>query len=191
MHTIQEKELDMAMTFTGCAAYIYDETGEVLIKTVVAAHDEENDTIKIDEANELSYMSTYVLLILTEPSPHAFSCILELTADGAVLKLSDGEEREQRKSVRYPVSGRVIIDSYLDEGKTYKLHTAQEARLVNISTGGLRLKMKPNSLTVDDLVQIAIQTHAEPRILTAHVVNLLNADESSEYGCKLVQVLLI
>ena len=98
----------------------------------------------------------------------------------------NGEINEQRSSVRYDVNGTVSVIAYLFEGKAYNLHTPQDAGLINISKGGVRLRMKPNSLSVDDIVHITLQIGDKQRILNAHVVNLNNTEENSEYGCMLV-----
>ena len=93
---------------------------------------------------------------------------------------------EKRSSTRYDANSKVVVLAYLDEGKAFKLHTPQDAVLINISTGGVRLGMKPNSLTIDDTVQISLPIGKKQRLLNAQVVNLYNTDESSEYGCQLV-----
>ena len=98
----------------------------------------------------------------------------------------NGVINEQRSSARYDVNGTVSVIAYLFEGKAYKLHTPQEAWLINISKGGMRIRMKPNSLIIDDMVHISLQIGNKQRILNAHVVNLNNTEENSEYGCMLV-----
>jgi len=97
----------------------------------------------------------------------------------------NGEIIEQRSSARYEVNSTVDVTAYIYEGKAFSLHTPQEAGLINISKGGVRLRMKPNSLSVDDMIQISLQIGKKQRILSAHVVNLSNNEENSEYGCKL------
>ena len=176
----------MAIKLEGCVAYLYNESGDLLLRTTVSAYDPLKNSIEIDEAPELTDKSRYNLLILTEPSPHKYSCIAEIKNDRVRLKIFNGEKKELRSSVRHTVNGRVKITAYLFEGKAYKLHTPQEALLVNISKGGVRLRMKANSLTIDDLVHINIQTGETQKILPALVVNMFSPDENAEYGCKLV-----
>ena len=96
------------------------------------------------------------------------------------------EKNERRKSVRYDVTGIIEVTAYLYEGKVFYLHTPQKAELINISKGGVRLRMKPNSLSIDDMIQICLQIGAKQRILSANVVNLNNNEESTEYGCELM-----
>ena len=97
-----------------------------------------------------------------------------------------GEIIEQRSCARYDVTGTVDVTAYLYEGKVFYLHTPQKAGLINISKGGVRLRMKPNSLSIDDIIQINLQIGDKQRTLNSHVVNLINNEEDSEYGCKLI-----
>ena len=176
----------MAIKLEGCALYIYNESGAPLLRTKVLAYDPLKNSIEVSQAPELTDKSRYNLLILTEPSPHRYSCIAEIKNDRVMLKIFNGEKKELRSSVRHTVNGRVTITAYLFEGKAYRLHTPQEAVLVNISTGGVRLRMKANSLTMNDLVHISIQTGDTQKILPALVVNMFSTNENAEYGCKLV-----
>ena len=176
----------MAVKFDGCGAYIYDDSGTLLLKTTVKNHDTVNSVIEIDEAPEITDRTRYDVLILTAPSPHTFSCIAEVRRDSIELKLFRGERKEQRSNVRYAVNSQVEVTGYIYEGKVFDLHTPQDAILVNLSKSGVRLRMKPNSLTMDDMIQIRISSSDKPKVLSAQVVNLLNTDEYSEYGCKLI-----
>ena len=176
----------MAVKFKGCAVYIYDMSGKLLAKSTVLSHDTANSTIFISSVPELSDQTKYNLLILTAPSPHAFSCITDISRQGISLKLFRGEQKEQRSNERYVINGSAGIAVYVCDGKTFNLHTPQDAQIVNISKGGVRLKMKPKSLSLDDVVQINVKTGAVPKVLTAHVVNLQDNEKYSEYGCKLV-----
>ena len=103
------------------------------------------------------------------------------------VELND-EKVEKRSSARYDVNGTVSVVAYLFEGRAYNLHTPQEAELINISKGGVRLRMKTNSLSIDDTVQIILQIGDKQRILCANVLNLNNTEENSEYGCKFVLI---
>ena len=176
----------MAVKLKGCAVYFYDESGALLLKTTVSAYDPLKNSIEVDKAPELADKSRYNLLILTEPSPHRYSCIAEIINDRVILKIFNGEKKEMRSNVRHTVNGHVKITAYLFEGKAYRLHTPQDAVLVNISKGGVRLRMKANSLSLEDLVHINIQTGDTQKILSALVVNMFSDDETAEYGCKLV-----
>jgi len=178
--------LHMAVKFDGCGAYIYDEAGTLLLKTTVVDHDTVNSIIEIEEAPEIADRGKYDVLILTAPSPHTFSCIAEVKLDRIDLKLFRGERKEQRNNVRYVVNGQVEVTGYIHDNKVFPLHTPQEAILVNLSKGGVRLRMKLNSLSLDDMVQIKIQVGDKPKVLSAHVVNTLDTEDSSEYGCKLI-----
>jgi len=176
----------MAIKLDGCAAHFYDETGNLLLSTVVSAHDPYRSTIEVSEAPELTDKSRYDLLILTEPSPHRYAGVAEIKNDRAVIKLSGGEKKELRSSVRHTINGRVKITAYLFEAKAYRLHTPQDAIMLNISKGGVRLRMKANSLLMDDSVYVNIPTGDTWKILSALVVNLLSDGDSAEYGCRLV-----
>ena len=178
----------MGAKFKGCAAYIYDEAGKLLVRSTVTAHNAGNSSLDIPYADGITDQANYELLIMTTPSPFAFSCIAGIDGDRITLKLLRGEVREQRSSVRYEINGNATVVAYLYEGRAYALHTPQEAVLVNISKGGVRLKMKKNSLSIDDLVHVNIQIGDKPKILTAHVVNLCDIDDSSEYGCELLKL---
>ena len=176
----------MAFNFEGCAVYVYDAEGKLLVVTTVTAHNKHSSIVDVTYVPELTDQGKYNLLILTSPTPYTYSCIAEVKRNEIRLKLFRGEKKEQRNSERYEVNGGVTIIAYLDEGKVFKLHAPLDAVIVNISKSGVRLKMKPGSLSVGDTVSICVQVGDAPKILTANVVNLRNNDESTEYGCKLV-----
>ena len=176
----------MSFSFVGCAIYINDESGKKIAASTVTAHNRYNSVIDIKYVPELADQGRYNLLILTSPSPYTYSCIAEVKSRDIKLKLFRGEKKEQRSATRYAVNGTVSIIAYLDEGKVFKLHSPLSAVLVNISQGGLRLRMKPNSLSIGDTISLYIMAGEAPKVLTAMVVNLKDNDDNSEYGCKLL-----
>ena len=92
---------------------------------------------------------------------------------------------EKRGEARYEINGTVSVTEYLDEGKAYRLHSPQDAELVNISRGGIRIRMKTNSLSIDDMVHIVMDIGNRKKQLNARVVNIVDAGEHSDYGCML------
>ena len=176
----------MPVDFKGCTVYVYDLSGGLVVKTAVLEHSIANSAVTLPLLPEFEDQSRYNLMILCEPSPYSFSCVSTINGDFVTFALIKGDVREQRSHVRYAMSGTVSVIAYLFEGKAFALHTPQDAGLVNISKGGMRLRMKPNSLSLDDLVHISLDIGDKRRVLSAHVVNLFNADDNSEYGCELL-----
>ena len=176
----------MVFNFVGCVVYISDAAGKMITSSTVTAHNKYNSIIDIMYVPELADQGKYELLILTAPSPYTYSCVAEVKGRDIKLKLFHGGKKEQRSTVRYAVNGSVALIAYLDEGKVFKLHSPLDAVLMNISQGGVRLKMKPNSLSLGDTVSLYIKAGKAPKVLNATVVNLKNNDDNSEYGCKLV-----
>ena len=176
----------MAFNFVGCAVYINDEYENLLAESTVTAHNKYNSIIDIKYVPELKDQGKYNLLILASPSPYTYSCIADVQRRDIKLKLFHGGKKEQRSTVRYAVNGSVAIIAYIDEGRVFKLHSPMEAVLVNISQGGVRLRMKPNSLLVGDTITMYIKVGEAPKLLTATVVNTKDNEGSAEYGCRLV-----
>ena len=106
--------------------------------------------------------------------------------DFAKDRLMSDEFVEKRSSVRYEVNSTVDVVAYISEEKSYALLSPIEAILVNISKGGVRLKMRPNSMSMEDTVQISLKIGDKQRLLNAQVVNIKDGDGSTEYGCKLI-----
>jgi len=176
----------MPVDFKGCSVYVYDLSGGLVVKTTVLGHSLANSAITLPMLPELEDQTKYNLMILCDPSPYSFSCISDIKDSIVTFVLIKGDVREQRSHVRYAMSGTVSVVDYLHEGKAFALHTPQDAGLVNISKGGMRLRMKPNSLSLDDMVHICLDIGEKTRVLCAHVVNLFNADDNAEYGCELL-----
>ena len=176
----------MLPDFNGCAVYIYDLSGKLLAKTSVVEHNTANSAIDVSFVPDLADQSKYNLLILHAPSPYAFTCICVAKDDITTLLLVDGDVKEQRSDSRYEMNGTVNVLAYLYEGKAFKLLTPLEAGLVNISKGGMRLRMKLNSLSIDDVIHVSLNIGDNRRVLSAHVVNLNNTDDYAEYGCELL-----
>ena len=176
----------MPVVFKGCSVYVYDLSGKLVVKTTVLEHNVANSAIILPSLPELEDQARYNLMILCDPSPYSFSCLSEIKEDIVTFVLIKGDVREQRSHIRYAMSGTVSVSAYLYEGKAFALHTPQDAGLVNISKGGMRLRMKPNSLSLDDMVHICLDIGEKKRVLSAHVVNLFNTDDNAEYGCELL-----
>ena len=176
----------MAGRFVGSTVYIYNDSETRIAESKVIAHNSDNSVIDIEYAPNVVDMGRYELLILTAPSPYAFSCVAETRGSKITLKLFRGEKKELRSNTRYKVNGIVNIIAYISDKKVFKLHSPMEAVLMNISKGGLRLKMKPNSLMMDDIFSTYVKIGESPKVLTAQVVNIKNCEGFSEYGCKLI-----
>ena len=176
----------MIPDFNGCPVYIYNSSGKLLAKTTVVEHNTANSAINVSFIPELQDQSKYNLLILSNPSPYAFSCVSVVNGDLLTLLLIEGDVREQRSDSRYEMNVTVSVIAYLFEAKAYRLLSPLKAVLVNISKGGIRLRMKPNSLSIDDMIHVSLDIGDKRRILSAHVVNLNNADDYAEYGFELL-----
>ena len=181
----------MGAKLDGCIVYIYDLSGQQLATASVTAHNMHTSTIDIEGDIEVSGLiqdnARYELLILTSPTPHTYSCTAEKRGSGITLKLFRGGKRELRSDTRYEIRGKIDVFAYLDGGKVFELYTPQEAALVNISRGGIRFKMKSNSLMKGDTVRIRFRLEQNEKVLTAHVVNNVDSTAgTAEYGCELV-----
>ena len=177
----------MGAKFDGCIVYIYDLSEKMLGISEVKTHNLINSSIEIGYVDAIEDGVKYELLILSSPSPHTYSCIAEKRGRKITLKLFRGEKKEQRDDIRYKVLGFIDVFAYIDGGKSFELHTSQEANLINISRSGIRFKMKRNSLMVGDTVQIRFKVKEIEKVLTVNVVNQTDVDDKiSEYGCKLL-----
>lgn len=179
----------MKRNFIGCAAYVYDTEGVLQTEVKIYDHDSEANIIKVSNSLVLSVNMRCELLILSLPAPFSCSGVVRSTGSDTIITLFKGKERENRRNARYALSCNAKISEYICEGKAYRLHTPITVNLMNISTNGIRIRARYNTLSADDLFNLQLKMGEREKVLTAKVVNLKdNERESSEYGCALTEV---
>lgn len=179
----------MKRNFIGCAAYVYNTEGTLLTDVKIYDHDNEANIIKVSNSLVLSANLQCELLILSSPSPFSYYGLVRSTGSDTTITLFKGKEMENRRNARYTLCCKAKISKYICDGKAYRLHTPIAVDLMNISTNGIRIRARYNTLSADDLFNLQLKMGEREKVLTAKVVNLKdNERENSEYGCALTEV---
>jgi hypothetical protein len=100
-----------------------------------------------------------------------------------------GQEKESRGATRYSVDTPALIDSLIFEDHPYPLHSPVKVVLINVSTTGMRFRAPYYCLTVGDVVKMHLVVSGSEKQLLAKVVNHIDKEsESSDYGCRFLEV---
>lgn len=178
-----------ASKYIGRPALVYDANGQYIKKCVITHFDAKNYRLQLRSGVPRSMETDEIgtLLILIEPAPHEYkSRIVEYNSERLFL-IFRGRVKENRKINRYKVDFDAHIISLLRDNKVYPLHTTVAVKVINISRNGLRLRTKANTLREGDRVHVKVRMEESEKILTAMVVNELDAgSDTAEYGCSMV-----
>jgi hypothetical protein len=175
--------------YIGRATLVYDANGQYIKECLVTQFDAKNYRMQlrsgVPESMEVGEISS--ILILVEPTPHEYKCRIIEFASERMFLLFHGKERENRRINRYKVDFDAHIISLLRDGEVFALHTSVVVKVINISRNGLRLRTQANTLRKGDRVHVKIQMEEIEKIMTALVVNELDAGSNlTEYGCAMV-----
>ncbi|MCL2030290.1 MAG: PilZ domain-containing protein [Oscillospiraceae bacterium] len=178
----------MPRDYGKCIVLIYDDAKNQLAGVEIAEHDDVENRIKVHGLPRLPTETVYELLILTEPTPRAYKGRVHNYDRHTIFSLYRGQDSENRQETRYAIDAAARIESLVFDGTLYPLHTPLEARLVNISTGGMRIRTRFNALFDGNRFQIKIKIKDTDKLLISDVVYRKDTPpDSSEFGCRLVR----
>ena len=172
--------------YTGYPAFIHNNEGESISRTMITGFEKVDKHISLKEfPSELDIGDTCKILILSEPTPREYLGRVKNEYGEKIIALFQGQDSEKRGATRYKVNFSAFIENLIYSSKTYKLYQPIEIQLVNISTGGMRFKAPPNTISPGDKFQTRIFIKLDVKVLIAQVVNSVQKDENDvEYGCR-------
>ena len=175
-----------SIDYTGFPAFIHNNEGESISRTMITSHEKVDKHISLKEfPSELDIGDTCKILILSEPIPREYLGRVKNEYGVKIIALFQGQDMEKRGATRYKVNFSAFIENLIYSSKTYKLHQPVEIQLVNISTGGMRFKAPPNTISPGDKFQTRIFIKLDVKVLIAQVVNSIQKDNNDvEYGCR-------
>jgi hypothetical protein len=180
--------------FSGCAVQVYDMHENLIESATITFHDTKRMEIELsapvrqgepDTYRSIQNSETYKVLILSKPIPCEYEGIARVGGLYLrVLALYHGKEKENRKDTRYKVNMPAVIRNLIYHDRAYTLHTPLHIQLINISKSGMRLSAAPNTLSLDDCLEIEIEIGGKQEQLLARVVNVFEqAGKDTQYGC--------
>ena len=171
--------------YTGCTVLLYDNEGERIDTDTVAKFSWKTQEMHLLKGVPkcLSVGDSCRLLILINPMPHEYQG--KVVKDGMNLfyAVFKGSEKESRKAARYTLNSPAFIETYVCDDTAHKLFSSIEINLVNISKSGVRFRAPFYTLLVDDIFQMLMKIGDNDKLLTAQVINYIDKDGVSEYGC--------
>ena len=172
--------------YTGFPAFIHNNEGESISRTVIKSHEKVDKHISLKEfPSALDIGDTCKILILAEPIPREYQGRVKNEYGEKIIALFQGQDSEKRGATRYKVNFSAFIETLIYSSKTYKLYQPVEVQLINISTGGMRFKAQPNTMLPGDKFQTRIFIKLDVKVLIAEVVNSIQRDQNDvEYGCR-------
>jgi len=178
----------MNRDFSGCNAIVYTQTGDMVCTVKILSHDDAEDFVLVLDTPALKEIYRCDLLILTSPQPYTYKGTIH-SHDGTSKRIGlyQEAEAENRREARFKVDLPVVVEHLLFDGKTFRLHTAIEGELLNISRGGLRFRARPDAFAVGNCFLLRIKSgDEEEKVLTTEVVNTLKvSNDCTEFGCLL------
>jgi hypothetical protein len=181
----------MRKDFNHCNALIYDEAGNLLSNSRIDFHDELQNYIIVPNLPELTPGLICDLLILTAPKPYTFKGRVQDRARGKAITLYNEKTTDLRQEPRYKIDLPALIETLIYDEKSYPLSSPLEAKLINISKGGIRFRTCFNAMAVGHRFQIRMKTGESDKLLIADVVCrndkvFVEQTNYSEFGCQLV-----
>ena len=181
--------------FTDHTVVIYNEYGDKITETTIVEYDIIIGSIRIKEDLKLTTGINVQLLILTSPSPCFFLGRIGPRIQNMItIDLHSGKSKEDRTFERFSID---LINSIESTGtinsiirENVKIDAPpQKVQLINISHGGIRFSGASGILHKNDEIILTIKNSNADQILTAKVVNFLNAPLGrTEYGCQFSNV---
>ena len=176
--------------FTGCSVLLYDTHGNHLGSTAIREHDRKDQLIKVNiMPSTLRANDNCRVFVLSSPTPCEFSGKLKKDGGNLIIALFQGQEREKRRSARYPVNTPATIEALVIDGESYNLQTPVKVTLINISTSGVRFRAPFYSLIEGDTFRMDLIISNAKKTITAEVVNHVDRiNDSSDYGCRFMEI---
>ena len=170
---------------------IYDTESNHLGSAIVTRHDKAAKQVEVNRLpKRLNVNDDCKLLIISSPTPREYSGKVKKIGGDVYIALFQGQEKEKRKAMRYPVTTAAFINALVVDGQSYALQTSVEVMLINISTSGVRFQAPYYSFEQGDVFQMNLSISNNKRKITAKVTNCIDndRDSSSDYGCHLLKV---
>jgi len=176
--------------FTDCSVLLYDMSGNHLGSTVIREHDKKEQQIKVNlMPTVLRANDNCRVFILSSPTPCEFSGKLKKIGGSLIIAMFQGQEKENRGAMRYPVNTSAKIEALIIDEQSYYLQTPVDVTLINISTSGVRFRAPFYSLIENDVFMMDFIISNANKTITAEVVNCMDkGTESSDYGCRFVEI---
>jgi hypothetical protein len=172
--------------FNDCSALIYDQKGNKLASVKILEHYKDDNSIDVPDLPELVIGSVCEVLVLTAPTPVVYKGRIHKLAECKNIKLFKGVSSCKRRETRYLTDLPAQIEGLFYDGKLYPLHSALEARVINISKSGVRLLAKFNALNIGCRFSMRVKIGNDTKLLTADVVFRRDTPpESTVFGCHL------
>jgi hypothetical protein len=181
----------MAITGTslvGYTAYIYDINDKLLAKTKITEHYRKEMHVEIEDCPGLKHGERCKVLILSLPTPYEFMGTANVhRARPALILLYNGREKEKRQNARYKVDAAVAINDFVRGRQPQGLNMPLMVKLVNISSGGARIRVPHGALSIGDMFEVLLRIGAKEERIWLEAVNTSYVNpETAEYGCKLI-----
>lgn len=187
--------------FRNCTVNIHNQEGELLLSTRVLHHDKVQNHITLENIfgaavlfDELISGNQYNVIVMCSPTPLAFNGIVRKRVENSnvVITLFKGEPRCKRKEKRHETSLPAEVEWIQSRNKSL-VNKSVEAKIVNLSSRGMRLQMKKSNLSVDDKIKVKIGKADVPDVteIVAEIRNHVDVDvptECSEVGCQFIEI---
>jgi len=76
----------------------------------------------------------------------------------------------------------------IDNNVSYVLNTPVNVKCINLSKGGIRLISEKYTLAINDEVKMILQNIENNKVVTVIVINVVDRELYSEYGCKFTDI---
>jgi len=174
--------------FTNCNVVIFDDERNLLANERILNYDGREQFIEVPESPGLIIGNLCNVLILTTPSPYMYKGRIRKHINNIVITLFKENTVENRKDPRFKTDFPVIIEPLDGDDKGRHLHAPVEAKVINISSNGIRLHLvSKTALSIGNRVKVRFTTGEKYPVLIADVVNhTTSSADSFEYGCRLI-----
>lgn len=179
----------MRKDFNGCNVIIYDEDNNKLASVRIEEYNTSENSIAISPVDGLKAGMLCHLLIMSAPVPYSYKGRVHKRGRRTIITLFKGEANDKRKGAhRYKSDMPTQVVSLILDGKVHAMHMFTEGRILNISTGGIRLRTVYNAFNVGDKFQAVLKNNEVNTRLSAEVVSRtdIEGNEFSEFSCKFV-----
>ena len=180
----------LASIYIDHTVLIYDTDNNHLITTVVTKHDKVEQRIQVSRMPKgLKNNDDCKLLILSSPTPCEYLGKVRKVGGVFTFAMFQGQEKEKRGATRYTITATAQIDALVIDGIPHTLHTQVNVDLINISTSGVRFRAPYYSFETGDIFMMHLIISNNKKRITTKIVNYVdNKQESSDYGCRFLEV---
>jgi len=176
----------LSSDYTGCTVFIYGTGGDHLGSTLVSSYDKKQLRIEVLELPEVLVAGAGCkLLIMSSPAPCEYLGRVVREGAKSLIAMYQGQEKENRKSVRYKINTTALIENLVCDLKAFPLLKPLEIKLINISKSGVRFSAPVYALIDGNRFQMRMKISDSEKVLIAEVIHHTNiGHEITEYGCR-------